>query len=234
MQFPPLTEGRLIKRYKRFLADVKLTDGQIVTAHVPNTGSLLGCTTPGIPVWLSTSANPKRKYQHTLTLIKPGRSLVCVDTSVPNTVVVEEAIQQKIPELAGFREYLPEVPYGEGSRIDLCCRVHRRDMLRRTWVEVKSTTLVEKRIAMFPDAITERGRKHLVELQRMVSKGENALQLFFIQRCDADVFRPADHIDPQYGKELRKAAGAGVKLLALQAKITKRSITIKRPIPVEL
>lgn len=234
MQFPPLTEGRLIKRYKRFLADVELSSGRVVTAHVPNTGSLLGCTTPGIPVWLSTSNNLKRKYQHTLTLLKPGRCLVCVDTAVPNTVVAEEAAGQRIPELTGFKEYLQEVPYGEGSRIDLCCRVHNRDMLRRTWVEVKSTTLVEKRVAMFPDAVTGRGRKHLVELQGMVAKGENAVQLFFIQRCDADVFRPADHIDPEYGRELRKAAKAGVKLLALQAKITKRTITIKRPIPVEL
>lgn len=234
MQFPPLTEGRLIRRYKRFLADIELAQGGLVTAHVPNTGSLLGCVAPGIPVWVSVSDNPKRKYKHTLVLVKPEKCLVCVDTGVPNQVVAQAAQAQAIPELARYKEYVQEVPYGENSRVDLVCRVHQRDMLRRTWVEVKSTTLAEKRVAMFPDAVTKRGRKHLLELQRVVARGEKAVQLFFIQRGDADIFRPADHIDPEYGKELRNAAAAGVILIALQARITKRSISIKRPIPVEL
>lgn len=234
VRFPELIEGRLIRRRQRFLADVKLLDGRKLTAFVPNTGSLLSCVVPGRPVWLTDNPNPARKYRYTLTLIKPSRSLVCIDTGVPNRVIVEAARRQRIPELAGFREYLAEVPYGKHSRVDLCCRVHQDDMLRRIWVEVKSTTLVRERIAMFPDAITSRGLKHLHELQRVVAKGEEALQLFFVQRGDCDSFRPADDIHPEYGAELRRAVCAGVQVLALQAKVSKHGVTIKRPIPVDL
>jgi len=234
VQWPALIEGRLLRRYKRFLADVELLSGKRVTAFVPNTGSLLGCIEPGRPVWLRDDASPGRRYRYTWVLVKPGRSLVCVDTSVPNRVVCDFARAQKIPELAGYREYLAEVPYGKNSRADLCCRVHKNDMLRRVWVEVKSTTLVRDRTAFFPDAITTRGRKHLIELQGAVAAGDEALQLFFVQRGDCDHFRPADDIDPDYGRELRRAAAAGVKVLALQARVTKRGVTIKRPIPVVL
>ena len=234
MQWPELIEGRLVRRYKRFLADVELLNGSKITAVVANTGSLLSCVTPGRPVWLRDDASPTRKYRYTWVMIKPGRSLVSVDTAVPNRVVYESAKRQRIPELAGFNEYRREVPYGKNSRADLCCRVHETDMLRRVWVEVKSTTLVRDRIAAFPDAVTERGKKHLVELQNAVAAGDEALQLFFVQRGDCDVFRPADDIDPAYGRQLRVAAAAGVKVIALQARVTKRAVTIKRPIPVEL
>jgi len=159
MQWPELIEGRLVRRYKRFLADVELLNGSKITAVVANTGSLLSCVTPGRPVWLRDDASPTRKYRYTWVMIKPGRSLVSVDTAVPNRVVYESAKRQRIPELAGFNEYRREVPYGKNSRADLCCRVHETDMLRRVWVEVKSTTLVRDRIAAFPDAVTE--RQHL-------------------------------------------------------------------------
>lgn len=234
VRFPELIEGRLIRRRQRFLADVELLGGRKLTAFVPNTGSLLSCVVPGRPVWLAENPNPARKYRYTWTLVKPGRGLVCIDTGVPNRVVVEAARHQRIPELACFREYVAEVPYGKRSRIDLCCRVYKEDMLRRIWVEVKSTTLVRERVAMFPDAITSRGLKHLRELQRVVAKGEEALQLFFVQRGDCDSFRPADDIHPEYGAELRRAAKAGVQVLALQAKVSKHGVTIKRPIPVDL
>jgi len=234
MRLADLVEGRLIRRRNRFVADVELLDGSRVTAHCPNTGSLLGVTTPGRPVWIRDSKNPERTHRYSWVLAKPGRALVCVDTGVPNRVVTDFARAQKIPELAGFHEYKQEVPYGKNSRIDLLCRVHRDDMLRRVWVEVKSTTLARDRVAQFPDAVTTRGRKHLVEMAKVVAAGDEALQLYFIQRGDCDVFRPADDIDPEYGKELRHAAKAGVKILALEARITKQSITIKRPIPVEL
>lgn len=234
MRWPELIEGRLIRRYKRFLADVELPDGRCITAAVPNTGSLLSCIEPGSPVWLRDDASPTRKYRYSWVMVKPQRALVCIDTGVPNRVVHAFARAQKIPELAGYQEYLPEVPYGENSRADLCCRVHRNDMLRRIWVEVKSTTLVRKHIASFPDAVTERGRKHLLELQRTVKAGDEALQLFFVQRGDCDSFSPADDIDPEYGRELRRAATAGVKVIALQARVNKRGVTIKRPIPVIL
>ena len=234
MHLPDLLEGRLLRRRNRFVADVELVSGERVTAFVPNTGSLLGVTTPGRPVWLRDDDSPGRTHRYTWVLAKPGRALVCVDTGIPNRVVADFARAQRIRELAGFREYIQEVPYGTNSRIDLLCRVHTDDMLRRVWVEVKSTTLARDRVAAFPDAVTTRGRKHLVEMQKVVAAGDEALQLFFIQRGDCDVFRPADDIDPDYGQELRRAAAAGVTILALEARITKQAITIRRPIPVEL
>jgi sugar fermentation stimulation protein A len=234
VQWPALIEGRLLRRYKRFLADVELLDGRRVTAFVPNTGSLLSCTAPGRPVWLRDDGGRGRRHRYTWVLVRPRRSLVCIDTAVPNRVVADFARAQKISALAGYREYLAEVPYGANSRADLCCRVHEGDMLRRAWVEVKSTTLVRDGAACFPDAVTTRGRKHLVELQRAVAQGDRAVQLFFVQRADCDHFRPADDIDPAYGRELRRAAAAGVTVIALQARVTKRAVTIQRQIPVVL
>lgn len=233
MHFPELIEGRLLRRYFRFLADVELLDGRVVTALVHNTGSLLSCVEPGRPVWLARR-NGSGKYHYSWILVRPHRSLVCIDTGVPNAAVYEGAVKQRIPELAGYREYLSEVAYGDHSRADMLCRVHRDDMLRRCWVEVKSTTLMHDGVAYFPDSVTERGKKHLVELQRMVEYGDRALQVFFVQRGDCESFRPADDIDPDYGKQLRIAAAAGVDVIALQAKVTKHMITIKRHLPVEL
>jgi len=234
VQWPALIEGRLLRRYKRFLADVELLSGKRVTAFVPNTGSLLGCIEPGRPVWLRDDGHGGRRYRYTWVMVRPRRSLVSIDTGVPNRVVYDFARVQKIPELSGYQEYLAEVPYGKNSRADLCCRVHAEDMLRRVWVEVKSTTLVRDGTAYFPDAVTTRGRKHLVELTGAVAAGDRALQLFFVQRGDCASFRPADDIDPDYGRELRRAAAAGVTVIALQARVTKRGVTIKRPIPVVL
>lgn len=205
-----------------------------MTAIVPNTGSLLSCAEPGFPVWLREELGPQRKYRYTWTLVRPHRSLVCVDTAIPNRVTYDYAVAQKIPQLAGFREYIREMPYGEHSRADLCCRIHNNDMLERVWVEVKSTTLLRGTTALFPDAVTSRGLKHLVELQKMVAAGERALQVFFVQRGDAKRFSPADDIDPAYGAELRKAVTAGVEVVALQAQIRLDSITLKGQIPLEL
>ena len=224
----------MLRRYKRFLADIKLDSGDKITAFVPNTGSLLGCVEPGTRAWVQDTGDESRKHRHTLKLLKPSRALVCVDTGVPNRVVFEAARSQRIPQLAGYREYLPEVPYGVNSRADLCCRVHSQDMLRRCWVEVKSTTLRRGRTALFPAAVTQRGLKHLRELSAAVANGEDALQLFFVQRGDCDEFRPADDIDPAYGAGLRDAAAAGVTLVALQARISTTSITVRRQLPVKL
>ncbi len=234
VRLPGLIEGRLLRRYKRFLADVVLGTGEVVTAVVPNTGSLISCVTPGYPVWLREELGPQRKYRFTWTLVRPARSLVCIDTAIPNRVTYEYAVAQKIPQLTGYREYIREMPYGEHSRADLCCRVHNNDMLRRVWVEVKSTTLLRDNIAQFPDAVTARGLKHLVELQKMVAAGDRALQVFFIQRGDAKAFSPADDIDPAYGAELRRAVAAGVEVVALQAQVRLDSITLKGQIPLEL
>jgi sugar fermentation stimulation protein A len=224
----------LLRRYKRFLADVELLDGRQVTARVANTGSLLGCADPGMPVWLAEAPSPRARCGWVWLLVKPGRSLVCVDTSIPNRVVYDAAVAQSIPLLAGYREYIREVPLGEHSRIDICCRVHEEDLLRRCWVEVKSTTLARGSVAQFPDAVTTRGKKHLVQLQQAVADGDSAVQLFLVERADCRSFAPADDIDPAYGIQLRTAAKAGVEILAAQARVTKRSIEIERLLPVNL
>lgn len=234
MVFPQLQPGVLLRRYRRFLADVKLDSGAKFTAFVPNTGSLLSCVDPGTPCWVHDTGSTSRRYRFTLKLVKPRRALVCVDTGVPNRVVFDAARAQRIPQLAGYHEYLAEVPYGVNSRADMCCRVHAKDMLRRCWVEVKSTTLVRGRTAQFPDAVTSRGLKHLRELSAAVAAGDEALQLFFIQRGDCDEFAPADDIDPSYGHGLREAAAAGVRLVALQARVTTKSITVRRQLPIKL
>jgi sugar fermentation stimulation protein A len=233
MEFPPLTEARLIRRYKRFLADVQMADGKTETVVVPNTGSLLGCADAETPVWLRENP-PHTKYRYCMTLVKPGRCLVCVDTGIPNRVVFDAARGQLIPQLAGYHEYRTEVPLGTSSRADLCCSVHKRNMLGRCWVEVKATTLARGRRALFPDAVTARGHRHLRELQERVRRGDRSVQLFFVQRGDCEVFSPADDIDGAYGSELRAAAKAGVEIVALQADVTKRGVGIKRQIPVEL
>lgn len=234
MRLPKLIQGRLLRRHRRFLADVELPGGEVVTALVPNTGSLLSCTGPGFEVWLREEPGEQRKYRFVWTLVRPQRSLVCIDTAMPNRLVHEYAAAQKIHQLAGFHEYIKEMPHGEHTRFDLCCRVHESDMLGRVWVEVKSTTMLRDGVAGFPDAVTTRGLKHLIELQRVVAAGERALQVFLVQRADAKLFRPADDIDPAYGAELRKAAQAGVEVVALQARVTKEFITLKGEIPVEL
>jgi sugar fermentation stimulation protein A len=233
VRFPPLIEGRLLRRYRRFFADVQLPGG-VVTAVVPNTGSLLSCAVEGAPVWLREATSPARKFRYDWVLVRPKRSLVCIDTGVPNKVVLAYSRAQKIPHLAGFREYVPEVPYGGDSRADLLCRVHHDDMLRRCWVEVKSTTLVRGGVAFFPDAVTTRGLKHLHTLTRMVEAGDEALQVFFVQRSDCRVFRPADDIDPSYGQGLRRAVRAGVRVLALRCRVETRGITIRDTLRVEL
>jgi sugar fermentation stimulation protein A len=231
---PQLQPGVLLRRYKRFLADVKLDSGDKITAFVPNTGSLMSCVDPGTRAWVQDTGDHSRRYRHTLKLVKPRRALVCVDTGVPNRVVYDAARAQKIPQVTGYHEYLAEVPYGVNSRADLCCRVHATDMLRRCWVEVKSTTLARGRTALFPDAVTTRGLKHLRELSAAVKAGDEALQLFFIQRGDCDEFRPADDIDPAYGEGLREAAASGVMLVALQARVTTKYISVRRQLPIKL
>ncbi|MCB1220089.1 MAG: DNA/RNA nuclease SfsA [Planctomycetales bacterium] len=229
-----LIEATLLRRYKRFLADVRMPDGTEQTVHVPNTGSLLGCIREESPCLLLDHGEGKRQFRHSLFMVRPGRNWICVDTGLPNRMVAEAARAQKIEALSGYREYITEVPYGTGSRIDLLCRVHEKDMLQRCWVEVKATTLVNGNVAMFPDAVTARGTKHLMELARVVEQGERAVQLYFIQRKDCELFQPADHIDPAYGRALRQAHTAGVELIALRSEPSKQGIKIGRPIPVEL
>ncbi len=227
---PPLA-GRLIRRYQRFFADVELADGARVTAHCPNPGSLLGCLAQGSPVWLRDSGNPARKLRHTWQAVRVGGAWVNVDTALPNRVVAEALAAEGVPALAGYPQRRREVPYGRASRIDLLLEDARG---RRCFVEVKSTTYAEGEVALFPDAVTARGTKHLDELARVARRGERAVQFFFVARTDVALFRPADAIDPTYGRALRRAAAAGVELHAWTARVTARRLELGRPLPIEL
>ncbi len=234
MQFPALIPGVLLKRYKRFLADVRLDNGELLTALVRNTGAMTGLNEPGSRIWLRPSSGKTPRYPLIWTLVESGRSLVCVDTSLPNQLAFDYVRNGGVAELSGYREYLREVPYGAASRADICCRVHPDHMLRRCWVEVKSVTLKEGRAALFPDAVTLRGRRHLLELQSVLADEDEACQLFLVQRGDVERFRPAESIDPAYGAELRKAAKAGVRMIALRCRVSIKGIEIERELPVEL
>ena len=230
MLFPSLLEGRLVRRYQRFLADVE-TAGGLVTAHCPNTGSMLGCKDAGMRVWLSPAANPARKLAWTWELVEtaPG-VIVGVHTGRSNALVREAIDAGAVPELTGYPTLRPERKYGEGSRIDLLLQAPGRP---DCYVEVKNVTAaVEGGVGYFPDAVTARGAKHLRELAAMVAAGHRAVLVFCVQRGDVAEVRPADHIDPAYGRALRDALAAGVEVLALGATVTPQAIALTRRLAV--
>jgi sugar fermentation stimulation protein A len=231
MKLPqPLVSGLLLRRYKRFLADVEMSDGSVVTAHCPNSGSMLGCAAPGSPVLLSRSDNLSRKYPLTWELVHADDCWIGINTSLPNHLVREGIEQRIVSELLGYKLIRQEVCYGsERSRIDLLL-----EEPGLCYVEVKNVTLVENGIARFPDAATTRGQKHLRELMAMVAGGARAVNFFVIQHANASAVTPADAIDPVYGRLLRQAAKAGVELLAYQASVTPEEIILCRSIPVFL
>lgn len=216
----PLVEGRLIRRYKRFLADVRLPGGEEVTAHCPNTGSMLGCQPDNARVWLSRSDNPKRKLKYTWELVEATPAVfACVNTARPNAQAREAIEAGRVPELAGYTECRAEVRYGEEkSRIDLLLSSHPEQP--DAWVEVKNVTLAEDSNGYFPDAVTERGQKHLRELMAQAQKGDRAVLFFVVNHTGIEVVRPADHIDARYGELLRQAKAAGVEVLAYRAALS--------------
>lgn len=229
----PLLEARLLRRYQRFLADVETADGRVITAHCPNTGSMQGCKEPGSRVWLSPASNPARKLAWTWELVEtaPG-VLVGVHTGRSNPLVREAIELGRVPELKGYDAIRPEVKYGEGSRIDFLLQGPGRP---DCYVEVKNVTAaVEGRIGYFPDAVTTRGARHLREMSAMVAAGHRAVLVFCVQREDVDAVRPADHIDPDYGRALRAALAAGVEVLALGARMNLQGIEMVRRLGVEL
>ena len=232
MRFPtPLLEGRLLRRYQRFLADVDTAAG-ILTAHCPNTGSMQGCAEPGMRVWLSPATNPARKLAWTWELVEalPG-VVVGMHTGRSNALVREAIEAGRVPELAGYPTIRPEVKYGEGSRIDLLLAAPGRP---DCYVEVKNVTAaVAGRVGYFPDAVTTRGTKHLREMSAMIAAGHRAVLVFCVQRGDVDCVRPADHIDPVYGRTLREALAAGVEVIALGATVTPEGIELERRLAVE-
>jgi sugar fermentation stimulation protein A len=231
LPWPKLVQGVLIKRYKRFLADIRLEDNEVITAHCPNSGSMRGCSEPGRTVYLSRSDAPNRRYAYTWEMIQMPKSLVCVNTLVANRVVRKAAIDGSIPALSGYRFVRSEVKCFENSRLDLLLENSTGGLC---FVEIKSCTQAENEIAYFPDAVTTRGRKHLVDLQRQAGLGNRAVIFFLVQRVDARLFKPADHIDPAYGNELRAAFQNHVEILSYDADITLQGIRINNLIPWEL
>jgi sugar fermentation stimulation protein A len=227
----PLLQARLIRRYQRFLADVEFPDGSRATAHTPNTGSMLGCSRPGARVWLREAASPRRKYPLAWELVEAESGvLVGINTGLANRLVREGVERGVVAELQGYAAIRSEVRYGkENSRIDLLLEAPDG---RRCYVEVKNVTLAEQGRALFPDAVTARGAKHLRELEEMVRQGQRAVIFFCVQRGDAEAMAPADRIDPAYGRALRQALAAGVEALAYQAEVAVAGIDLARRLPV--
>ena len=230
MRFPsPLVRGVLIRRYQRFLAEVRLDDGRLITAHCPNSGSMKGCNLPGREVLLSAADNPKRKTRYTWELIHLPSTWVGINTLTANRLLAETAKGKGIPELGPFDRLLSEVKLGN-SRIDFC--LYRGD--EALFVEVKNVTLVENGTACFPDAPTARGRKHLQELIDAIGRGHRSAMFYVVQRQDANRFSPATHIDPAYAQTLRRAHQAGVNIVAYRARVSPEEIYLDTPLPVVL
>lgn len=233
---PKLQQGKLLRRYKRFLADVQTSDGEILTVHCPNTGSMRHCLVPESPCWYSLSDNPKRKYPHTLEIVTAqGGHRAGINTSRANHLVKEALQNGVITELAHYSTIKPEAKCGIGnSRIDFLLTDNPQDT-RACFVEVKNVTLMTaKGQGYFPDAVSDRGAKHLMALTELAANGHRAVLLFCVQHHGIESVAPADEIDPNYGKLLRIAANSGVEILAYKAKLSVNNITLTLPLPVIL
>ncbi|GGB59429.1 sugar fermentation stimulation protein [Roseibium aquae] len=234
MQFPvPLESGRLVKRHKRFLADIVLdSDGSEVTAHCANPGSMLGLKAPGSKVWVSRSDNPKRKLRYSLEIVEADGALVGINTGYPNKLVEEGLLDGRIPDLNGFDMLKREVKYGQNSRIDILLEGGSH---ARTYVEVKNVHLMRvPGLAEFPDSVTARGAKHLGELAAMVREGHRAAMVFLVQRPDCDRLKLAADIDPAYAKAYEAAIAAGVEAYAIGCEVTTTGIAVNRAVRLEI
>ncbi|MBO6759029.1 MAG: DNA/RNA nuclease SfsA [Roseibium sp.] len=229
----PLVSGRLIKRYKRFLADVVLDgDGTEITAHCANPGSMLGLKAPGSRVWVSPSDNPKRKLKYSLEIVEADGALVGINTGYPNRLVEEGLQANALPDLAGFESLRREVKYGKNSRIDILLEGGTH---ARTYVEVKNVHLMRRPgLAEFPDSVTARGAKHLAELADMVREGHRAAMVFLVQRPDCDRLSLAGDIDPGYAAAFAQARDAGVEAYAMGCDVTTAGIEVNRAVALEI
>ncbi len=231
---PPLIQCTLVQRYKRFLADVELQDGTIITVHCPNPGSMAGLTTPGIRAWISDSQNPKRKLRHTLELVEiegfDGPVMVGTNTNLPNKLAEEAISSGKIEPLNGYSDRHREVKYGKNSRIDILLEKQGR---RKCYVEVKNVHFVRQpELHEFPDCVTARGAKHLEELGDMVEQGHRAVMLYVIQRMDGSKFKLASDIDTAYAKAYTRAMERGVEAIAMRCRISQEAIEPCDLIPI--
>jgi len=229
--WPDLTKGRLIKRYKRFLADVRLDNDEIVTCHCANSGAMLECCEPGREVYLSFQNSSKRRLKYTWEIIRMDTSIVGVNTNIPNRLVKKSIEHNLIQELDNYDSVKSEVKVSDHSRLDLMLTGSHR---RNCFVEVKNCTLVQDGLAAFPDAVTTRGLKHLVELQRLIKQGNRCVMFYLIQRMDAKSFSPADNIDPAYGDELRQAEKNGVEIRVYDTIIDLKKIKLGKAILLQM
>lgn len=228
MHYPiPLIHGRLIKRYKRFLADVTLDNGEIITAHCTNSGSMKSCLEEGAEVYLSPVTDPKRKTRFTWEMIKINGSWVGINTSLPNKFAYEMMKENAIPGLEGYTEIRREVKYNE-SRLDIFAQKPGETC----FVEVKNVTMKEGERALFPDAVTLRGQKHLKTLMELKGKGIRAVMLYVIQRMDVEAFGPAEDIDPAYALLLREACEKGVEVIPIQVRVSPEEVVFERVLPL--
>ena len=233
MQFPdPLIEGRLVRRYKRFLSDIEMPDGTVVVAHCANPGSMLGLAIPGKVAWLSPAANPARKLKYSWELVESDGALVGINTGRANALVAEALDAGRIGELNGFARIRREVRYGDNSRVDFLLQ---EDGVSDCYLEVKSVTLKRgARKAEFPDSVTARGAKHLKELAKIAQGGERAVLLFVVQRSDCDRVSVAGDIDPAYAEALSEAMAQGVEVLCYSCKVTPEVVALDAPLPLAL
>ncbi len=222
----PLIRGRLVRRYKRFLSDVDLTSGEQVVAHCANPGSMLGLAEPGAEVWLSPSRNPARKLKYSWELVAAGGGLVGINTGHPNAIVAEALAADRIAELTGYQSLRREVRYGRNSRIDLLLEQPGRPPC---YVEVKNVTLKRgAEAAEFPDAVTQRGAKHLAELAEMAQSGARAVMFFLVQRGDCERLEIAGDIDPDYQSAFNAALANGVEAICYDCDVAPQAIELNR------
>jgi len=224
-----LTHGRLIKRYKRFLADITLDNGQEITAHCTNSGSMKSCIEEGAEVYMTPVDDPNRKTKFTWEMIKINGSWIGVNTNIPNRIVFEAVQNNEIEQLSDYNTVKREVTF-ENSRFD----IYAENSREKAFIEVKNVTLKDGNYALFPDAITKRGKKHLESLMRVKEQGMRAVMLYVTQRTDVEIFAPAWSIDPEYSKTLTKAYENGVEIIPVQAKVTPEGINISKELPFEL
>ena len=232
MRYPlPLRPARLVRRYKRFLADVAFDDGAVATAHCANSGSMDGLAVPGAEVWLSPARAPGRKLAGTWELERAGGGLVGVHAAFANALAAEAIAAGRIPALAGYPDLRREVRYGRASRVDFVLGGGGRP---DCYVEVKNVHLKRGEAAAFPDAVTARGARHLAELAAVAASGGRAAMLYIVQREDCGVFRIAEDVDPAYAAALRAALAAGVEVFCHACRVGTDAVELDRPLPVDL
>ncbi len=224
-----LIPGKLTRRYKRFLADVELTDGSLVIAHCTNSGSMKSCIEEGAPVYLSPAKDPKRKTRFTWEMIYLNNGWIGINTSIPNLLAFNAIKDGSIEKLKGYTFVEREVTFGD-SRFDIFATNENG----KCFIEVKNVTYKNGKYALFPDAVTTRGKKHLETLMEANKQGIRAVMLYIIQRTDVEIFAPADQIDPDYSQTLRKAYANGVEIIPVIAEVSPEKIEIIKEIPFEL